>query len=221
MKDKTFVREVIIGTLLLIIISLVLILTTKDIFKLPDWFYENLFLGVFTLVGAYLGASIAGANALKISMETWNKKEKETISLYYSAGFAFDTALEDIIYYIRQIIELRETCSEIPIEVDFTKRIKKNIENIKLLANEIIATERSSLHPVLSWSLVSLKTQVNSLFHNEYIVISNEEIIRFYTPITEEEKDIITDLVDVIDEINIIKRLVVVYNEKLLKELEL
>ena len=172
-----------------------------------------------TLLGAYFGASVAGISALKISEENWNRNEKEANSRYYSSGFALETILEDIIYYAKDIIELRKNCSKLPIKIDFTRRIRKNIEVLKLLINEVKEFNTQSLHPVLSSHLISVKSDVGRLSHHDYIVNAVEEISLFYTPIADHDERLIHELEDIIDEVEFIKGPIIALNKNLINRL--
>lgn len=88
-KDKTYVRETVIGALLLIIIALIIKLLSMEVDFLPNWFFENLFLGIFTLSGAYYGAKVAGMYAVKAARmninenKLWNYEDFRRLLLIY------------------------------------------------------------------------------------------------------------------------------------------
>lgn len=63
LKENTL--YIIIGVFIMIIASLVLTLVNNEVRIIPTWFPQSIFTGVFTLGGAYLGASYAGKFTLK------------------------------------------------------------------------------------------------------------------------------------------------------------
>lgn len=88
-KDKTYVGETVIGALLLIVIALIIKLLSMEVDFLPNWFFENLFLGIFTLSGAYYGAKVAGIYAVKAARmninetKLWNYEDFRRLLLIY------------------------------------------------------------------------------------------------------------------------------------------
>lgn len=75
-KIYDYVPLMIIGVLTLIIISLTIVLINSEIEIIAAWFPQSIFTGIFTLAGAFLGASYAGRYTLK-SVNEQIKFEKE------------------------------------------------------------------------------------------------------------------------------------------------
>ncbi len=66
MKEYVYVREVVIGALVLIVISLSLTLINNDTNLFSGWFVKSLVTGIFTIIGVAMAANFAAKNAINV-----------------------------------------------------------------------------------------------------------------------------------------------------------
>ncbi|MDE4084542.1 hypothetical protein PO902_05710 [Planococcus maritimus] len=111
LKENT--PYIIIGVLIMIIASLVLTLVNNEVRIIPAWFPQSIFTGVFTLGGAYLGASYAGKFTLKsvneqISFEKQLREREEVKRNQNSIRIINDeimmvlSTMESLIYFLEK-----------------------------------------------------------------------------------------------------------------------
>ncbi|MFJ7933695.1 hypothetical protein [Sporosarcina sp. NPDC096371] len=162
MKGKTYIFEVIIGVLVLIIISLCLNIVSSEANLLPNWFFPSLFGGIFTLVGAFIGATIAGKHAVNVMtmQQTILKREKmkelnfEFRKYYANVQNGVNFSLLRMKYFlegkldpkkVEGIIEInkitRQQLTEIPTNIISEEKYDAFIECLEILKDFELALE--------------------------------------------------------------------------------
>lgn len=133
MKDKVYSMEVIVGVLVLIIFSLILKLVSLEVEFLPSWFFENLFLGLFTLVGAFFGAAVAGkyaVNSVEKQIESSNRRDEErvrkTIKLVSTEMYILISSLKKFIE-VKDISDI-ETLKKYEVITEIVKKKTERLE---------------------------------------------------------------------------------------------
>ncbi|WP_342577708.1 hypothetical protein [Psychrobacillus sp. FSL K6-2843] len=161
-EEKTYVRETVIGALLLIIIALIIKLLSMEVDFLPSWFFENLFLGIFTLSGAYFGAKVAGMYAVKTARmninenKLWNYEDFRRLLLIYKHD----------IYTVNRLTELLLNQKLEPSDIEHTQKniihhFKVIIENISL--NEVPVDYYKKIDLLLKYAR---QLDTNAFFRN-------------------------------------------------------
>ncbi|ARK23294.1 hypothetical protein SporoP37_00370 [Sporosarcina sp. P37] len=105
MKVKTYISEVIVGALILIIISLCFSLVSVEKNLFPSWLFPTLVGGFFTLIGAFLGAKIAGDHAVKVMAMQIELQKKERIA---EKNFEFRKRYAEVDIRLKTIIRRLE-----------------------------------------------------------------------------------------------------------------
>lgn len=136
-STKVYFPLVIVFILLFMVLSLIVILINSEFKFIPNWLPQALFTGIFTLIGAYLGASQAGKYTLKsvkeqISFEKAMKIEEEHKKSYRSLRL-FSNELIFLITLIKQLENYLENDEQRVYQVMLSQYILERAEIINNL----------------------------------------------------------------------------------------
>lgn len=191
LKNRSYILEVIIGALVLIIISLCLKILTPGVDLFPSWFAQTLFGGLFTLSGAFLGATIAGNHAVKVMTNQHELLKQEKIN---ELNFEFrkryanvQGSIASIIKRMDIIIEGKSDLSDSDSEI-IIRLIHIANEQLQAIPPELISEEKyesfivcletlNEFEMTLEWNVEILGIEIDKgeiEYYREVLIASNK-----------------------------------------------
>lgn len=204
MSAKIYFKEVVIGALILIIVTLSLKLLSLEVNFIPSWLFQNLFLGIFTLAGAFFGASQAGKYTLKSVKKQIDYQRTENrlneIESFMKTNVEVRSRLQSTLIMIEMlIVELNKDKEEIEEQEHFDSRS---------WINDVLPILKEDYEAIKGLNIFSLPYET---YLNFSLVIDHiDELIKFLTPIASGKRNISNRLIF----LNVNKRRQLIYNFK-------
>ncbi|QNK86445.1 hypothetical protein H7992_14375 [Sporosarcina sp. resist] len=188
MKDRIYVKEVVIGVLILIIFSLILKLMSLEVSLLPLWLSEDKFFGIFdedstmSLIGSFVGTLTAGVVTGIIALYIFHGQSKLEIR-----KVRFIEAQEYLKIIERIWREIGYMNQEIKRELNVNEIENSTLERIKKLSNTTLEVLNKIDERYIPQNVYAdfwiLRNSTNDIYNSIDCYLENDYFLDVDTPI--------------------------------------